>query len=184
MSPDWLDQQYRNFENSIISQSLKEVAQHWRDICSAGSLPGWTDIRPSAIKKRLPIIWYYDYDRSSGDFVGRLAGSDITQMSNKPFKGAKLSELRLTDKYPRSLTRAKRVISEPSLYRGYGVVYRSDERLAVGERIVMPMAAKGTNPAGIFGATAFKSMSEWASALHPEEEQETWFSLQFESEGR
>jgi len=177
VTPDCIDEQYRNFESSILSPSLREVAQHWRDLCSSGSLPGWADIRPSAIKKRLPIIWYYDYDVPSDDFVGRLAGSDITQMSNKPFKGAKLSELRPSDKYPRSLARAKRVISQPALYRGYGVVYKTDERLAVGERIVMPMAAKGTTPAGIFGATAFKSMSEWAGTLHPEEEHEAWFSL-------
>jgi len=170
---------YAEFENAISSPALKQVARHWRDISeSAGRLPSWPDLRPSAIKAHLPIVWCYDYDAALDDFVGRLAGVEITGVSSKPFKGTRLSELRPDDKYPRSLIRARRVIREPALYRGHGSVYRVGGNSGFGERIVMPLAAQGPNPPGIFGATEFKSLAEWLlSSSDIKAENEHWFSL-------
>ena len=169
---------FAEFESAISSAALKEVARHWRDLVRAGRLPSWNDIRPSAIKSYLPMVWCYDYDPALDDFVGRLAGYEITGVSTKPFKGTRLSELRPNDKYPRSLIRAKRVLQEPALYRGYGIVYKTAERRGFGERIVMPLAASAAQPAAIFGATEFKSVSEWArSAPDLNAEEEKWFSL-------
>ena len=169
---------YTAFENTISSASLKEVARHWREICKVSPLPSWKDIRPSAIKNHLPIVWSYDYDTAADDFIGRLAGGKITRLSDKPFKGARLSEIRPNDKYPRSLIRAKRVVLEPALYRGQGLVYKSEESVGVGERIVMPLRRNRNGPAGIFGATEFRSVADWKNLslnLHGEDEQ--WFSL-------
>jgi hypothetical protein len=86
-----LNQQYIDFENSIASSALKDVAQHWRAICINGRLTSWDDLRPSAIKAHLPIVWCYDYDPAADDFIGRLAGLEITALSNEPFKGTRLS---------------------------------------------------------------------------------------------
>jgi hypothetical protein len=173
-----LERIFSDFENTISSAALKEVARHWRGLVRDGRLPSWNDIRPSAIKSHLPIVWCYDYDPVLDDFVGRLAGHEITGVSSKPFKGTRLSELRPNDKYPRALIRAKRVVQEPALYRGYGIVYRTAERRGFGERIVMPLAASASQPAAIFGATQFKSISEWAqSATDLNAEEENWFSL-------
>lgn len=173
-----LEQAYAEFENAIASPALKEVARHWRAICHSGRLPCWTDLRPSAIKAHLPIVWSYDYDSAQDDFVGRLAGVEITGVSSKPFKGTRLSELRPDDKYPRSLIRARRVLHEPALYRGHGLVYRTGGNSGFGERIVMPLAAQGSHPAGIFGATEFKSLAEWLhSTSDVKSESEHWFSL-------
>lgn len=169
---------YAEFEKTIISPALKQVAQHWHAICQPGRLPGWTDLRPSAIKAHLPIVWSYDYDPALDDFIGRLAGVEITGVSSKPFKGTRLSELRPDDKYPRSLIRARRVLQEPALYRGHGLVYRTGGNSGFGERIVMPLAAQGSHPAGIFGATEFKSLAEWlTTASDVKCESESWFSL-------
>jgi hypothetical protein len=167
---------YAAFENAISSTPLKGVARHWREICEESRLPSWNDIRPSAIKKCLPIVWCYD--AVGDDFIGRLAGHEIARLSDKPFKGARLSEIRPNDKYPRSLIRARRVIQEPALYRGLGLVYKTSDRVGVGERIVMPLRRDGNCPAGIFGATEFKSLAKWDSSssnLHTEDE--LWFSL-------
>lgn len=173
-----LERTFTEFETAISSAALKEVARYWHSLARGGRLPSWNDIRPSAIKAHLPIVWCYDYDPAQDDFVGRLAGHEISGVSTKPFKGTRLSELRPNDKYPRSLIRAKRVVQEPALYRGYGIVYKTAERRGFGERIVMPLAASGTQPAAIFGATEFKSISEWAlSSPDPHAEDEKWFSL-------
>jgi hypothetical protein len=173
-----LERLFSEFETAISSAALKEVARHWHSLVRDGRLPSWSDIRPSAIKAHLPVVWCYDYDPGLDDFVGRLAGHEIAGVSSKSFKGTRLSELRPNDKYPRSLIRAKRVVQEPALYRGYGIVYRTAERRGFGERIVMPLAANGSQPAAIFGATEFKSISEWArSSPDPNAEDEKWFSL-------
>lgn len=169
---------YTAFENSISSTSLKEVARHWREICDENQLPCWNDIRPFAIKNHLGMVWCYDYDSVEDDFIGRLAGHKITRLSDKPFKGARLSKLRPNDKYPRSLIRARRVVHEPALYRGQGLVYKTEGGIGWGERIVMPLRREGTCPAGIFGATEFQSMTDGENfSLNLRGEDEQWFSL-------
>jgi hypothetical protein len=122
-------------------------------------------------------VWCYDYDIVDDDFIGRLAGQKITGVSNKPFKGTRLSELRPNDKYPRSLIRARRVVQEPALYRGQGLVYKTAESFGLGERIVMPLRQDGNHPAGIFGATEYRSIAEWNSFPSNRGEDEQWFSL-------
>ena len=169
---------FAQFESSIASSDLKEVARYWRGLCSADRLPSWNEIRPAAIKTQLRIIWSYDYDPTLDDFIGRLAGVAITGLMKKQFKGARLSEIRPGDKYPRSLERAKRVLKEPALYRGYGLVYKTDDIGGIGERIVMPLRSAGNVPAGIFGASAFKSIIDWANSPSvSDKEDESWFSL-------
>jgi hypothetical protein len=184
MSLIGMDRVFADFLNAIASPALKEIAQHWRDICRPDRLPGWKDIRPSAIKKHLPIVWCYDYDAQQDDFIGRLAGIEITGVSSKPFKGTRLSELRPKDVYPRSLMRAKRVVEEPAFYCGRGVVYKTAEQRGYGERIVMPLRADGNDPAGIFGASEYKSRLEWFRvSTDPNAEEEAWFSLAEHSTG-
>ena len=178
MDTSEFEQAFLQFENSIVSSDLKEVARYWHAICLGHRLPSWSDIRPAAIKTQLRIIWCYDYDAELDDFVGRLAGVAITGLLKKAFKGARLSEIRPSDKYPRSLERAKRVLKEPALYRGHGLVYKTDDIGGFGERIVMPLRSAGNVPAGIFGATAFKSVIDWANAPSIDnKEDETWVSL-------
>ena len=172
------DRAFAQFESSIASPDLKKVAHYWREICSPDRLPGWNDIRPAAITAQLRIVWCYDYDPALDDFIGRLAGVTITGLTKKPFKGTRLSELRPSDKYPRALIRARRVLKEPALYRGQGLVYKTEDIGGFGERIVMPLRGAGNVPAGIFGATMFKSVIDWANAPSvSDKEDELWFSL-------
>lgn len=172
------DAAYRAFEDAVQSDALKQVARHWRDLYGDGRLPRWRDIRPASIKGELPIIWFYEYDPVRDDFIGRLAGSRITGVTDRAFKGSLLSQIRPADKYPRSLMRARRVIQEPALYRGLGLVYSLGQGSGMGERIALPLGGDAASPAGIFGATEFKSLSEWdKTSLNRNGEDEYWFSL-------
>jgi hypothetical protein len=110
------------------------------------------------------------------DFIGKLAGHGIVGVSNKPFKGTRLSALRPDDKYPRSLIRARRVLHEPALYHGKGLVYMTANSHGVGERIVMPLQGQGAQSSGIFGAAEYKNIAAW-KASEMEAEVEDWFSL-------
>jgi hypothetical protein len=167
------------FVDAISSPALKGVAQYWGEACRDGELASWKDLQPAAIKKYLPIVWSYDYDAANDDFIGRLAGAKITSLSAGPFKGVRLSEIRPSDRYPRSLLRARRVINEPALYRGHGLVYQSTESIGVGERIVMPLGRDQNYPGGIFGASEFQSTANWQNlSLNLNGEDELWFSLE------
>ncbi len=167
------------FLNAISSAALKDVARHWGEACKDGELASWKDLQPVAIKKHLPIVWSYDYDAANDDFIGRLAGAKVTALSSGPFKGVRLSEIRPSDRYPRSLLRARRVANEPALYRGHGLVYQSAESIGVGERIVMPLRRDGNYPGGIFGASEFQNSANWQNlSLNPNGEDELWFSLE------
>jgi hypothetical protein len=175
MEKGGIERALAGFIQSIESPALKSVAEHWRDICKPECPPAWADIRPAQIKKHLPIVWSYEYLPDEDDFVGRLAGYGITGVSDKPFKGTRLSQLRPNDKYPRSLIRAKRVLQEPALYRGQGLVYKSAESFGFGERIVMPIFGGASHRSGIFGATQYKTISEWES--EGKVEAENWYTL-------
>ena len=170
------ERKFAAFENSILSPALKEVANHWRDGCASGRIPGWTDIQPSVLRKHLSIIWTYDYLPDEDDFVGKLAGHNITRVSSEPFKGTRLSALRPDNKYPRSLVRARRALHEPALYHGKGLVYTTADSFGIGERIVMPLQDRGAQPSGIFGATHYRRPADWNES-EMGAEAEDWFSL-------
>jgi len=169
---------FADFEAAISSPQSKAVARHWREAALPGKLPTWSDLRPARIKAQLPMVWCYNYDVETDDFIGRIAGNAIIGISGIQFKGSKLSQLRPVDRYPRSLDRARRVLHEPALYRGLGLVYRSSESCGFGERISMPLAGDGQSQPGIFGAPEFKSLAEWQNiGPNTEGEEESWFSL-------
>ena len=169
---------FADFEQSIISTNLRHVAGVWHQACSGRKMPAWNDINPARLKAQLPIVWSYSYDADRDDFVGRLAGQTILGMTSGQFKGLWLSDIRPPDKYPRSLARARRIVKEPALYRGEGLVYQTAEKFGFGERISLPISHEGNTGAGIFGATEFRSCGDWESSWTTEKKEiEHWFSM-------
>jgi hypothetical protein len=169
---------FAEFEQSIISVNLKQVARVWYEARNGRQMPAWTDISPAKLKTQLPMVWSYAYDAERDDFVGRLAGEAISGMSSGRFKGLWLSELRPPDKYPRALARARRIVKEPALYRGEGLVYKTADNFGYGERISLPISTNGSDSDGIFGATEYRSFSDWdTSSPAGRTEIEHWFSV-------
>ncbi|MBA2682430.1 MAG: PAS domain-containing protein [Ktedonobacteraceae bacterium] len=169
---------FAEFEQSISSPNLKSVARHWDEVRGGRRMPSWTDIRPAQIKAQLSIVWSYDYEPARDDFVGRLAGIAISGMSSGRFKGLRLSELRPIDQYPRALARARRVVKDPALYRGEGLVYKTANDFGFGERIALPISNDGNTADGIFGATEYTRYPSFdPSDPEARTEVEYWFSL-------
>ena len=169
---------FADFEQSIISTNLRHVARVWRQACGDRQMPAWNDINPARLKAQLPIVWSYSYDADRDDFVGRLAGQAILGMSAGQFKGLWLSDIRPPDKYPRSLERARRIVKEPALYRGEGLVYQTAEKFGFGERISLPISGQGNAAPGIFGATEFRSFGDWETSWTTDKREiEHWFSI-------
>ena len=65
---------FTEFEKSIGSIALKDLASHWNDARGNRTMPAWSDLKPRHIVKALPIIWVYTYDVKTDAFTGRLAG--------------------------------------------------------------------------------------------------------------
>lgn len=88
-----------------------------------------------------------------------------------------MSELYPGDNYPRLFARSKHVIAEPALYHGGGMVFRHLGSAMNGERIIMPLAAKGPVAGGILGATAYPQKRQENLGADFDGEIETWFGL-------
>jgi hypothetical protein len=140
-------------------------------------MPAWADIKPSAIAAQLSIVWSYRYDPATDTFTGRLAGERITAIFGKSLRGVPMSEIYPPNEYPALFARTKRVIVEPALMRGHGVVFRHLNRFGTGERIVMPLADDGIHGDGVFGATEYSVTSEPSLEAYSAGEILEWFAL-------
>jgi len=166
---------FQDFERSIVSDALRQVALHWNEARGSNALAAWSAIKPAAIAAQLSLVWSYNYDRASDSFTGRLCGNSIADAFGRNIKGVPMRELYPADDFQHLFARSKRVVCEPAFYRGEGMVFTHLEKFGHGERIMMPMASDGTTGDGVFGATQYQSV--WGKPSDRHAEEESWFSL-------
>jgi len=170
---------FQQFLQSIRSSRLVSVAKHWDEARRGKRMPGWGDIRPSVIKAQLPIVWSWRFDDVSQQFVGRLAGNEIERAFGQSFRGRAMADVFKDHDYEKFRARHTRVMQEPALFIGRGLVFRHLKRLDVGERIVMPLAEDGVQGDGVLGATDAKTrVGQVNDELVREGEEESWFALE------
>ena len=164
------------FEKSITSPVLKNLARHWNEARGNQPTPTWSDIKPRQIADALPIIWAYDYDEQSDAFVGRIAGDRIVQTFGKSFRGLPLAAIQPPEAFPWVHQLLRRVVTEITAYRGTGRVFQQIDRYGHGERIILPLG--GPHGGGVFGATDYHLTGFVPGVTAgPVGESETWFSL-------
>lgn len=171
---------FEQFLAMVEAPALRAVALHWDAVRRCPALPAWRDIDPAALKPYLPIVWSWKYDRASDCFTGRLAGETITMLFGRSLRGRPMAEFFRADAYPRIFARHKRVVTEPALYHGIGLVFRHEGRAGQGERIILPLAGDGRNGDGILGATVYELatlMAALPSDPQASEEIETFFPI-------
>lgn len=139
----------------ISNGSLRVVAEHWNEARAARRMPGWSDIRPAAIVRSLPIIWSWKYDRASDQFVGRLAGEEIVHAFGENLRGRTAEEFFRDRGGETIIARHRRVVTEPCFFHGAGAVFAHAKRIVRGERIILPLAEDGENGDGVIGATIY-----------------------------
>ena len=165
------------FEQVIESSALRAVASHWNAVRGDRSLPGWKDIRPSAIAAHLPLIWAYRYHRQTDQFVGRLAGDAIEAVFSHSFRGAPMEELFPPAALAHYAARHRRVVTEPCFFHGHGRVFDHLGRLGLGERVILPLSDNGLEGDGILGATLYEAAAPVARDACSGGEIEEWFPL-------
>ena len=167
---------FAQFEETVASAALKNLARHWNEARGDRAMPAWSDIKPGRISNVLPIIWAYTYDAQSDVFTGRLAGDRIVEAFGKSFRASPLTAIQPPDAFPWVHQLLRRVVTEPAVYRGAGRVFHQFERYGLGERIILPLG--GAHGGGVLGATDYhRSDILPGIAAGPVGESETWFSL-------
>jgi hypothetical protein len=169
---------FGKFCRSITSPALRAVAEHWHASRGNRTMPSWQDLRPKAIAPHLPIVWAYRFDAQKGEFVGRLAGDQISRAYGKGFHGLTLAEIHTSpDRYQAAKNMLERVISEPAVYLGHGRIYQFEGEFRTGERIVLPLSSDGVSSDGVFGATETGSLPMLHQPVQGVHDTGEWFSL-------
>jgi hypothetical protein len=169
---------HSDFERSIKSDSLKQVAAHWNEARQGRLMPRWADIRPSSIAAHLSIVWSFRYDAARDEFTGRLVGERIARHIGKDFRGLSLADAYPPDALPWVVKMFKRVVATPALYSYSGTVFMQRGRAGFGERILLPLSEGGVAADGVLGATLLHDASGMAlSLVAPHDDAASWFAL-------
>ena len=156
---------------AISSPILREILLYWDSLRRGRPLPGWRDVDPLDLRRHLPILWAWKYDRVANLFTGRLAGEAITAVFGESLRNKSLEEFFKDRCYEDIREQFHRVVDEPAIYVGGGAVFDYAGHYGSGERIIMPLADDGRHADGLIGATiyAFTSPGD-SAALQPQEE--------------
>lgn len=165
-----------NLQTVIRSSRLGHLLRHWHETRHNRPMPAWEDIRPAEIKAELPIMWSYRYDAQQDDFVGGIAGDAIQRLLGGPIKNMSFSRVHHRD-YAKFFARAKRVMFQPAIFLGRGLLFEERERQCYGERIILPFSSEDGRTKGIIGATDFKFSFMYQSGQEARDEVEQWISL-------
>lgn len=141
--------------NALETPCLHILLQHWRAARGDHQMPGWSDIDPAKLKSLLPFIWSWSYDHASDSFTGRLAGEEINAIFHKSLRQVPMAAFFKDWDYETIFARHKRVIDEPSIAIGKGLVFSHAGRQIFGERLILPLASDGKHADGIIGATFY-----------------------------
>ena|SRR5579859_5948829 len=166
---------YFNLRVAIGSPKLRRILSHWLEIRGNRLMPMWQDIRPAKIKSELSVVWQYRYDRAEDEFFGGLSGDAIQRLIGGPIKNARFRELHKGD--PHFFARAKRVLFDPAIFCGRGLLYQQQERQCYGERIMLPFSDTDGHASGIFGATDYSFAVLYEGGPEVRGEVEQWFDL-------
>lgn len=167
---------FENFEAVIASPALKVVAWHWNDARGTRRMPGWSNIKPSAIAAQLPIVWAYKYDPATEKFTQRLAGTRLTSIFGTSSRGVPMADIYPQKDFPTAIARFRKVVGTPAFMRGHGALFRHLDRYGRGERIMMPLAEDGERVDGIIGATDYRLGASGEDASTTDETEE-WYPL-------
>lgn len=158
----------------LDSKKLSRVLGHWHEVRGNRLMPAWEDFRARSIKAELPIMWSYRYDPERDDFIGGLAGDAIQQLLGGPIKDVSIARVHDAD-YSCLFARAKRVLFQPAVFFGRGLLFKERARQCYGERIMLPFSSGDGHVKGILGATDFKFSFLYGRRMG--DEAEHWVSL-------
>src|SRR6185312_6397873 len=143
------------FKARIQSPSLRAIAEHWDEVRGKRRMPSWAHLKTSVLEPHMSKIWAFNYDRGSGEFVGRFAGSTIMVGFGKSFLGTPLRELHSPAIFQISQAYFTRTVNQPACARWSGKLFKIGDLVVEGERICLPMSTAAEHADGVLGASAY-----------------------------
>lgn len=151
-----------DFLPSIEGGPLRTLLSHYLEVRGTKRLPSRGDIDPLKLAPVLPIIWISEYEPEAGTFRYRLAGEEVNAIFGASVSGRLLSDFVIGERFEPVNRNFLRVIGDPAAMLTTGPVYRCADRIAMGERLALPLSSDGEKADGIIGATLRKSLVDLA----------------------
>jgi hypothetical protein len=138
---------------AIKSQRLRSLLAHYLEVRGERRMPSRQDIDATRLGPVLPIIWISAYEPAAGTFRYRLAGEEVNQVWGRSVAGCLLSDFVLPERFAATNEAFLKVMREEMALLASGPVYRCNDRIGLGERLVLPLSNDGTTADGLIGAT-------------------------------
>jgi len=147
--------QFPAFRARIVSPSLQAVADYWQLLRGTEAMPAWADLSPSHLAPHLKLMWFFNYNSTTGEFAARLASNRAMRGFHKSFRGTPLKELHPPHIYQLSQAHMTKLVSDPAAYYCSGHLFKVGSQAFEGERIMLPLGSDRLRGDGVLGATDF-----------------------------
>jgi hypothetical protein len=146
---------------AIKSQRLRRLLDHYLDVRGDRAMPSRRDIDATRLGPVLSIIWINEYEADAGTFRYRLAGEGVNNIFGTSVSGRLLSDFIAPGRFEVTNESFLKVIREASALVANGPVYRCTDRIAIGERLALPLSSDGVTADSIIGATECETMVDF-----------------------
>ena len=146
---------FSDYKTGIVSPALRAIVEYWDKTRADRMVPAWADMSPSELAPYLKLLWFWNYDRETGEFTARLASNRAMRGYQKSFRGTPLRELHPPALFELAQAHMTKVVSDPAAYYCSGKLFKVDTQIVEGERIMLPLASDHRNGDTILGATDF-----------------------------
>jgi hypothetical protein len=175
MSPPSADS-FESLIHATSSPVLREIALHWNAVRGQKTMPTWADLSSTVLAPHFKWLWGFHYDPGTGDFTGRLAGTNIKDWLGANFLGASLREIHPPKVFKESHQMLSHVVTTPAAGRFHGRLFTIGGKTIEGERICLPLAADGNVAGGVLGASYY-DCPPLAGPLELIHENVQWFAI-------
>lgn len=138
----------------IKSSRLSLLLEHYLEVRGAKRMPARRDIDATRLGPVLSIIWLSEYEPEAGTFRYRLAGEEVNEVFGGSVAGRLLSDFVFGDRFEVTNEAFLKVIRDEAALLASGPIYRCADRIALGERLVLPLSSDGVTADGLIGATS------------------------------
>jgi hypothetical protein len=149
---------------AIKNPHLRMLLDHYLKVRGDKRMPSRQDIDALCLGPVLPIIWVNEYESAANTFRYRLAGEDVNQIFGLSVSGRLLSDFVAPERFETTNEAFLKIIVDEVALLASGPVYRCTDRIALGERLALPLSSDGVTADGIIGATARDTMVDFKTA--------------------
>lgn len=139
---------------AIKNPPLRQLLDHYLAVRGDRRMPSRYDLDATELGPVLPIIWISQLEEAAGTFRYRLAGEQVNEIWGMSVAGHLLSDFVSPDRFRVTNEAFLKVLHDEAALLASGPVYRCTDRIALGERLVLPLSSDGVTADGLVGATA------------------------------